>query len=204
MKIIQYIVISTLFLNLSATAAQKDSTGIAGKNYPERKVTLEPAIGINPWPTSDLVISALVQWNIMKHLSLVSHTSYSYNDAFAREYNYIKTNYNYSLGQKFGIGTSLYTKHSSHTLSLLAGIKFDNFKETLDNTDFENVSASVTSVSPDAGLMYNLKIGRKKYFFSFRMYIPLYPYPVKSTDTWSLDGNEANLSLEFGFGIRLI
>ena len=99
-----------------------------------------------------------------------------------RDFNFIKTNYNYSLSQKFGVGTSLYTKHSSHTFSFMAGIRYDAYKETLENPDFEKVSASVSSVSPDVGLLYNLKIGKKKYFFSYRMYIPLYPYPFKSSD----------------------
>ena len=94
-------------------------------------------------------------------------------------------------------------KHTSHTFSFMAGIKYDAFKETLENPEFEKVSASVSSVSPDVGLMYNLKIGKKKYFFSYRMYIPLYPYPFKSSDITAIDGNMANLSLEFGFGIRL-
>ncbi len=155
-------------------------------------------------PSSDLLITNLVQWNIKKRLSLVSHTSYSFNNAFLGDVNYIKTNYNYSISQKFGIGTSLYLKNSSHTFSFLAGIKYDAFKETLENPEFEKVSASVSSVSPDVGLMYSLKIGKKKYFFSYRMYIPLYPYPFKSSRySMAIDGNMASISLEFGFGIRL-
>jgi hypothetical protein len=85
----------------------------------------------------------------------------------------------------------------------MAGIRYDAIKVTLENPDLDNVSTSVSSVSPDVGLMYNLKLGRKKYFFSYRMYIPLYPYPIKSSDFWAIDGNAANLSLEFGLGIRL-
>jgi hypothetical protein len=203
MKIILYLSISFLLLNLSATAASIDSTETAHGKYPVRIVTIEPAIGVKPWPISDFIISNLVQWNIMKRLSIVSYTSYSFNSAFTREYNYIKTNYNYTLSQKFGVGTSLYTKNSSHTFSLIAGIKYDAFKETLENPAFEHVSASVSSVSPDVGLLYNLKLGKKKYFFSFRMYIPLYPYPFKSSDINAIDGNEANLTMEFGIGIRL-
>jgi hypothetical protein len=203
MKTIIYISIFFSILNLQVSAAQKDSTEKAKSRYPVSIVTIEPAIGLNPMPSSDLLITNLIQWNIQKRLSIVSHTSYSFNSAFQRNINYVKTNYNYSLSQKFGIGTSLYLKNSSHTFSLLAGIKYDAFKETLENPEFEKVSASLSSTSPEAGFMYSLKIGRKKYFFSYRMYIPLYPYPIKSLDINSMDGNMANLSLEFGFGIRL-
>jgi hypothetical protein len=203
MKILKYLPIFFLFLNLSVLAERTDSSETNYKGYPLRRLTIEPAIGLRPWPISDFLISNVLQWNIMNHLSIVSHTSYSFNSAFLRNYNYVKTNYNYSLSQKFGIGTSVYTKNSSHTFSLIAGIKYDAFKETLENPEFEKVSASVSSISPDVGLMYNLKVGKKKYFFSYRMYIPLYPYPFKSLDINAIDGNEANLTLEFGFGIRL-
>jgi hypothetical protein len=203
MKTILSISICFLILSIPASSAQNDSVETAGNKYPVRRITIEPAIGINPMPSSDFLVTNLIQWNIKKRLSIVSHTSYAYNNSFQRNINYVKTNYNYSLSQKFGIGTSLYLKNSSHTLSLLAGIKYDSFKETLENPEFEKVSASINSTGPDVGLMYSLKIGRKKYFFSYRMYIPLYPYPLKSSDINSMDGNMANISLEFGFGIRL-
>ncbi len=45
--------------------------------------------------------------------------------------------------------------------------------------------------------------GKKKYFSSYRMYIPLNPYPLKSTDILAIDGNLANMTLEFGVGTRL-
>jgi hypothetical protein len=203
MKTILYISISFLALSLSASAAQNDSTGTLKIKYPLQRLTIEPAVGINPMPSSDLLISNLIQWNIKKRLSLVAHTYYSFNDAFLGDVNYIKTNYNYSISQKFGIGTSLFLKNSSHTISFLAGVKYDAFEETLENPEFEKVSASVSTWSPDVGLMYSLKIGKKKYFFSYRMYIPLYPYPFESSDILAIDGNIASISLEFGFGIRL-
>jgi hypothetical protein len=192
-----------LFLVSSSAFVQSASGEISKKNLTDHKLTIEPGIGMTFYQMPALLVSNLVQLNINKRLSIVSYTSYSYNNVFLRNFNYIKTNYDYSLSQKFGIGTSRYTKHSSHTLSLMAGIKYDSFNETLNNPEFEKVTVSVKSVSPDVGLMYNLKIGKKKYFFSYRMYIPLYPYPFKSSDVLTIDGNLANLSMEFGFGIRL-
>ena len=200
MKTLIYLSIFFSFLNLSASAQNIDSDKASNK-IPVRRITIEPAIGLEPM--SDLILSTLEQLNIKKRLSIVSYSSYAFNNATQRDFNYIKTNYNYTLSQKFGVGTSLYTKHSSHTFSLMAGIRYDAYSETLENPDFEKVSASVSSVSPDFGLLYNLKIGKKKYFFSYRMYIPLYPYPIISSDIWSLNDNMVNLSLEFGLGIRL-
>ncbi|CAN5655503.1 hypothetical protein BH11BAC1_BH11BAC1_25800 [soil metagenome] len=203
MKIIKYLTVSFLLLNLTVSAALRDSSKKTVSDYPVRKLTIEPAIGMNPMPLSDVLLSNLVQWNLKKRLSIISHSAFVQNNAFLRDFNFIKTNYNYSLNQKFGIGTSFFSKHFSHTFSLMAGIKYDNFKETMNNPEFEKVVVKISSLSPDFGLMYNLKIGQKKYFFSYRMYIPLYPYPMKSLDLLAVDGNMANLSVEIGFGIRL-
>ena len=200
MKIFIHLFTSFLLLTLSVSA-QKDSPENANSNYPVPLLTIEPAIGVEPM--SDLIISNVVQWNIKKRLSAVSYTSYAFNNAMQRDFNYIKTNYNYTLTQKLGVGTSLHAKRSSHTFSFLAGIRYDDYKETLENPEFEKVTAAQSSLSPDLGLLYNLKMGKKKHFFSYRMYIPLYPYPFKSSYPWSMSDNMANLSFEFGIGIRL-
>lgn len=203
MKIIKYLSIIFLLFSASELSAQKDTIETTDIDYPIRKLTTEPAIGINLWPMPDLLISNLVQWNVDMRISILSYSSISYNNAFLREFNHIKTNYNYSISQKFGIGVSLYTENTSHMFSLLAGIKYDAFKETLENPEFENISASVSSVSPDFGLLYNLKVGKGDLFYNFRVYIPIYPYPTKTLDIWSIQGNLSNLSLEFGLGFRL-
>jgi hypothetical protein len=192
-----------LMFNISAAFAQTDSLQSAPKSFPLHKLTLEPAIGINPMPLSDIVVSNLVQWNVKKRFHVVSRSSVTFNTAFARNFNYVHTDYSYTLSQTIGIGTSFYLKSSSHSFSLMAGVKYDATKETLNNPEFEKVSYGLTTVSPDFGLMYNLKLGKKKYFFSYRMYIPLYPYPIKTYDMNAVDSNMANLSLEFGVGIRL-
>lgn len=208
MKIINYISILFLLLNVSAVNAQNASSGKVVESqirhtYPVRKFTIEPAIGLNIWSMGDLRISNVLQWNIKKRLSLVSYSSYTYNNSMSRDFNYIRTDYDYTLTQKFGVGTSLYGRHSSHTFALIGGIKYDAIKETLVNPEYEEVTASVHSVSPDFGLMYNWKKGIGKYFFTYRMIIPIYPYPIKSFDINSVDSNLANISMEFGVGIRI-
>ena len=203
MKRINYISIFFLLLNITAATAQNIPAQTAKSGYHIPTLTIEPAIGLNPYSMSNALVSNVAQWNIEKRLSIVSYTMYAYNNAMSRDFNHIRTEYNNSLSQKFGIGTSLYGKRSSHTFSMMAGVKYDTFKETLYNPEFDQVSVSVKSVSPDVGLMYNWKLGRNKYFFSYRMYLPIYPYPIKSFDIWSLDGNLSNITMEFGLGIRL-
>jgi hypothetical protein len=195
MKFIKYLSFSFILLHGSSVLGQEQELVSKEKQFPKHQLTIEPAIGMNPAPTSDLVVSNLLQWNMTRR--------YSYNNAFHRNFNYITNNYNYSHGQKLGIGISFSGKHLSQTFSLQAGIKYDAFKETLNNPEFVKVVVSIASFSPDYGFMYNLKFGEKKYFFSYRMYIPLYPYPIKSKDYTTIDGNMANFSLELGVGIHL-
>ena len=201
MKRIKYFSVILLLITFSAANAQTDTA--TRKGFPLRKLTIEPAIGITPMPISDVVISNLLQWNVKKQLSIISRSSISFNSAFNRNFNYIHTDYSYLLSQTIGIGTLFYLKHSSHTFSFMAGIKYDATQETLNNPEFEKVSYATSTVSPDFGLMYNYKLGKKKYFFSYRMYIPLYPYPFKTSDINSMDSNLANISFEFGIGIRI-
>lgn len=203
MKHIIYLSLFFILVSLTAASGQNGSIKTPRHSYPMAKLTIEPAIGLNPYAMDNVLVSTIVQWNIERRLSIVSYTSYAYNNAMGRDFNFIRTDYNNSVSQKFGIGTSLFGKRSSHTFSMMAGIKYDAFQETLHHPEFEPVSASVKSVSPDFGLMYNWKLGMGKCFFSYRMYLPIYPYPLKSFDIWSIDGNLANITMEFGVGIRL-
>src|SRR6185312_3338290 len=126
-----------------------------------RQLTIDPGIGIHSNFGTDLLISNLVQWNPKKHLSLASHSSFNINNIFQRDFNGIKTNHNYSINQKFGVGTTFYSKRSSNTFLLMAGVKYTAFKESLNSPDNTKISAAIHSVSPDYGLMYNLKKGVK-------------------------------------------
>lgn len=197
-----------LFVIISVLAftngfAQKKIPATKEKNTSVRLLTVEPGIGIHLNFGTDLLISNLVQWNPKKHLSVAAHSSFNINNIFQRDFNGIKTNYNYSINQKFGVGTTFYSKKSSNTFLLMAGIKYTSFEETLSDPDNNKVSAAVNSISPDYGMMYSLKKGVKKYFFNFRMYVPLYPWPSKDFDISFADGNINNIALEFGVGIKI-
>jgi hypothetical protein len=203
MKPINYLLILSFLFAYSYGFAQTDLSADEIKHYPVRKLTIEPGVGIHTNFGTDFLITNLVQWNPYKRLSVASHSSFNINNITQRDFNNVKTDYNYSINQKFGAGTTLYCKKSSHTFFLMVGIKYTAYQETLDNPNFNKVSASISSLSPDYGLMYSMKRGWKKYFFTYRMYLPLYPWPLKSTDINYSDGNMNNIALEFGVGIKI-
>jgi hypothetical protein len=85
----------------------------------------------------------------------------------------------------------------------MIGVKYTAFRETLDNPNFDKISTAISALSPDYGMMYSFKRGWKKYYFTYRMYLPLYPWPTKGSDILYADGNMNNIALELGMGIKL-
>ncbi|HRJ30549.1 MAG TPA: hypothetical protein PLV21_17345 [Cyclobacteriaceae bacterium] len=198
MKPITYIsLVFALFACTTAFTQNKSSTAVVSE------LTIEPGVGVHTNFGTDFLVTNLIQWNPTRRFSLGAHTSFNYNNISQRDFNYVKTNYNYSINQKFGAGTTFYSKKSSHTFLLMVGFKYTAFKETLYNPDFDKVSVAIKGFSPDYGLMYSYKKGLKKCFFTFRMYIPLYPWPVKGSDIDYIDGNRDNIALELGIGVRI-
>ncbi|MEQ8415685.1 MAG: hypothetical protein RIB71_14505 [Imperialibacter sp.] len=202
MKTSKYLPLLILVLAPTYGFAQREPAA-SPKDYPTRELTIEPGIGIHTNFGTDLLLAGLIQWNPYKRLSLASHTSFNINNLLQRDFNYIKTDYNYSFNQKFGAGTTFYSRKSTHTLLLMIGAKYTAFKETVYNPAVDKVSASISALSPDYGLMYSHKRGLKKYFFTGRLYVPLYPWPVKGSDINFVDGNINNIALEVGVGMKV-
>lgn len=165
----------------------------------KKVLEIKPAIGATGSPVKTTV-SVMMLHPLNSRFSVVSHSMISFS-LFRNSFDeYIKTHYNYSLSQKLGIGYSLYGKKgkSRHTLLALGGIRHIAFKETLQNPDLEQISISTHSTVGDYGLMYEFSVGKKRYTFDTRLYLPFSPiryYP---------QGTLTNLVyLEVGIGIRL-
>ncbi|MDZ4706990.1 MAG: hypothetical protein SGI96_03255 [Bacteroidota bacterium] len=179
MNSIKYLFFLISLMSCVTMLAQNESSMFSNQPSTVPKLTIEPGIGIHTNFGTDFLITNLIQWNPINHLSIASHSSFNINNITQRYFNGIKTNYNFSINQKFGIGTTIYTKRRSHTFLLMTGAKYTTFRETLDDERFDKVSSSIRALSPDYGLMYSQKKIWKKYFFTYRMYVPLYPWPTK-------------------------
>lgn len=183
------IVTFTLILLASVSVAQH-----RGVQEPTPyRFTTEPAIGIKAM-SMDVQLSNLLQYNIHKKIALISHSAISFGTPLSKMEDIVQ-NYNYALLQKFGIGTSLYTKHTMNTFSFLAGIKYYAYSGTLNNVHLpEQITTKSSGTTSDFGIMYNLKMVRKKYFMSTRLYMPLKD---------GLAGIGENATIEIGIGIKL-
>jgi len=182
------ITMTLTFLAIASTA----QTGSQKDNMPY-SFTTEPAIGIKTM-SMDVQLSNLLQYNLHRKISLIAHTAISFGLPLSRMSD-IDQHYNYAIMQKFGIGTSLYIKHTISTFSFLAGIKYYAFSGTLNNEHLpEHITTTSNGTTSDYGFMYNLKMIRKKYFMSIRLYIP-----VKD----GIAGLGENSTIEIGIGIKL-
>jgi len=194
--------VAFLFITNLCSAQANDSKANLSRSI-EHKLTVEPGVGIHTNFGTDILISSLIQWNPNRRLSLASHSSYDINNVTQRSFNYVKTNYNYSLNQKIGAGTTFYSGKSSSTFLLMAGIKYTSYKETLENPGLDKAEASVKVLSLDYGVMYSFKRGWKKYFFTARCYLPLSPWLTKGAQVDNLQGTLRDIALELGIGIKI-
>ena len=111
MNLLKYILLLGALLICVLGFAQQEPSVKSDRHAPVvRQLTLEPGIGFHTNFGVDLLISNLAQWNPCKHLGVASYTSFNINNITQRYFNYIKTNYNYSINQKFGAGTSFFPK----------------------------------------------------------------------------------------------
>jgi len=204
MKTLKYLSFLISFLPALTTLAQIANSQTTNIPYAVPTLTIEPGIGIHTNFGTDFLFTNLIQWNPLNFLSIVSHSSYNINNITQRKFNGIKTNYNFSINQKIGIGKSFYTKRRSHTFLFMAGVKYTTYKESLDDERFEQASSTIRAFSPDYGLMYSQKKIRNKYFFTYRIYVPLYPWPTKDSDILAIDNNMDNIALEIGIGIKIL
>lgn len=187
------ITIKILFLlamNIKA-AAQTDT-------YPVRKWTLEPAIGMRisaAFGLVDIQVSCLTQYNISKRLSLASHTAFSFDLNTFKAFKNIDQKYSVTTFQKLGIGTSVYTKKTAHSLFLMGGGKYFTYSGSIKNPKLEdNIQSKFKTFSFDKGLMYNLKIGRANHYFSGRIYAPVFDGKWVAIE---------NAAVELGAGFQL-
>jgi hypothetical protein len=176
------------------TFAQKKT---ASAKYPFSQLTIEPAIGTRITTflgNADVQLANLVQYNITRRFSVAAHTNFSF-DIPANQFSDVKQNYSYTINQKFGIGTSFHGKRTTNAFFILAGLKYNAYSGTLKNTDFiDQITTQTSSLTSDYGMMYHIKSGRKKYFFSGRLYLPLKD---------GTNGIIENANIELGVGIRI-
>lgn len=118
-------------------------------------------------------VNVLYQKNIAKHLSVVCYSEIAksiFNTDPDQKYLLIN---NFWWRETVGIGGTFGRKSLNNNLFLMAG---GNYYRSYTYVDEALKPELITAkLRPELGLLYNLKWGKKRVYFSFQHYIPLYP-----------------------------
>ncbi len=118
-------------------------------------------------------VNVLYQKNIAKHLSVVFYSEIAksiFNTDPDQKYLVLN---NFWWRETVGIGGTFGRKSLNNNLFLMAG---GNYYRSHTYVDEELKPELITAkLRPELGLLYNLKWGKKRVYFSFQHYIPLYP-----------------------------
>lgn len=165
----------TVFLMSGTFYLKAQDTLPAYQSKKFRSVDLNVGIGITEPLFNPIPVSIVYQQNIKRGFSWI---------IFSQLHAKFKTDEIYNVSYKFinwvegaGIGGSLGNKAFNTGLYIVGGGRYYYSKLTADNSNLYNDPKLVTNkFMPEMGLLYNIKIGKKKIYFTSQLYVVMYPF----------------------------
>lgn len=178
-----------ILLALSKNIAQTTLPSYIDPNYK----SIEVKLGVGKIELDYINFNILYQRNITKRLPVVLYTELN-NSLLNRNPadHYLTTNY-FSWVGVAGIGGTLGKKRFNNSLFVLGGGRYHHSK--LYVKEELNPEMVTDKLLPELGLLYNLKIGKKRWYFSAQYYQPLYPFNM-------LKYRELNRTISLGIGYK--
>jgi hypothetical protein len=134
------------------------------------------------------------QKNIKKNLGAILFSEFGVPSPFINTPGiYIKSTYFHWI-EAIGIGGTFGKKRFNNSIYLVGGGKYYYSNLTVQENIHEPTLIT-SKIMPEIGFLYNLKIGKKKFYFTTQLYIPLYPYQM-------LIKLENNTTLTMGAGYK--
>lgn len=159
-----------------------------------RSIDVKTGIGFGyPPRLYQIPINIVYQQNIKRWLSGILYSEILYSSFNVSEPSSFKATEFLSL-QAVGIGTTIGNNRFNNGLYLLGGGRVYHSKLVVENTNFNQNTLVTNFFTPELGLLYNLKVGKKKFYFSTQLYLVLTP---------SKNFLEARHTLMLGVGYRL-
>lgn len=191
------IITITLFI----CAAYAACSQVKERAFYNHKLTVEPAVGTKfasfAGGTLDIQPAVLVQYNLHPRLNFILHTATSL-DIKTSHFKNVKTKNNYTSSQRIGVGTTLYSRKTANSFYLTGGAKHHMYSAKMNNKHLsETVEVDIDKWYADWGLLYAFKWGRKRTFFTTRIYFPLL---VEDTGYNLIE----NTTIEFGVGLKIL
>jgi len=137
-----------------------------------RSIEIKTGIGIGyPPRIYKIPINIVYQQNLKRGFSTIIYSEFLSMFSKSSESSYSE----FIWLEAVGIGKTIGKNRFSNGLYLLGGGRAYYSKLTLYNTDFNQNTLVTKKITPELGLLYNLKIGKKKIYFTTQMYFALTP-----------------------------
>lgn len=138
-----------------------------------RSIEIKTGIGIGyPPRIYKIPINIVYQQNIKRGFSTILYSEFLSMFASNSESNYSE----FTWVEAVGIGRTIGNNKFNNGLYLLGGVRVYHSKLALHNTDFNQHTLATNKITPELGLLYNLKVGKKKFYFTTQMYFALTPF----------------------------
>lgn len=138
-------------------------------------------------------VSVLYQKNIGKHLAAVFYSELACSVFNTNpEKQYLTSNF-FSWKESIGIGGTFGKKAFNNSLLLMGGGNY--FRDHSYVKEELKTEMITTKLAPELGVLYNLKWGKKRVYFSFQHYVPLTPLKMFKV-------NEVAKTTSLGVGFR--
>jgi hypothetical protein len=188
----RYSILIGFFLLVSSQLQAQDSLQTF-KSSSFRSIEVKTGIGFGyPPRLYKIPINVVYQQNIKGGFSTILYSELLYQSFEVSKFNYKTTEF--LMLEAVGIGKTIGNKKFNNGLYLMGGARLYHSKLEVNNTDFKQNTLVTNIITPEMGLLYNLKVGRKKLYFSTQLYFVL--TPLKNFI-------EARHTLTLGVGYRL-
>ncbi len=155
-----------------------------------RSIEIKTGLGIGyPPRIYKIPINIVYQQNIKGGFSTILYSEFLSMFSKSSESSYSE----FIWLEAVGIGKTIGNNRFNNGFYLLGGGRVYHSRLALYNTDFNQNTLVTKKITPELGLLYNLKVGKKKYYFTTQMYFAL--TPIKNFI-------EARHTLTMGVGYR--
>jgi hypothetical protein len=162
--IASFLVLVTLNLNAQETVPTYQS---------EKFKSIEVNGGLG-WNSSQ-TLSFAYQQNIKRCFAWIALTQLQFPINLSNQFSLESSKF-FNWVQVAGIGGTLGNKRFNNSLYVVGGGRLYYSKLTGNPTIFHEPTLITNKLMPELGLLYNLKVGKKKFYFTSQIYIALYPF----------------------------
>jgi hypothetical protein len=167
------LIIAFLVLGTVNLKAQDTLPAYQSKNF--RSLDLNAGIRLTYPNFYPIPITVVYQQNIERGFSWIVlsqfYAKFKDDESLNESYKF------FNWVEAVGVGGTLGNKWFNTGLFLVGGGRFYHSKLTVDNSAlFQEPTLVTNKLNPELGLLYNLKFGKKKIYFTSQIYMSMYPF----------------------------